>query len=72
MEEVTTIIVLKTEVMRTGKAENHTELLYNLSKEISLNRDDREISSRIMHKSNSALKNVQELCSAHVYKFYRT
>ena len=67
-----TIIVLKTEVMPTGKVENHTELLFNLSKEISLNRDDKEISNVIRHRSNSALKNVLEQCSARVCKFYHT
>lgn len=69
---VNTIIVLKTEVMPTGKVENHTELLYNLLKEISLNRDDKEISNVIRHRSNSALKNVLEQCNAHVCKFYHT
>ena len=74
MKVVTTIGVLKTELILTGKVENHTELLYNLWKGISLNRDDKEkkISNVIRQRSNSALKNVQEQCSAHVCKFYQT
>lgn len=72
MEVVTTIIVLKTELMLTGKVENLTELQYNLWKEISLNRDDKEISNVITQRSISVLKNLKEQCSAHVYKFYHT